>query len=108
VFFVELDDLALQLGQVAALHVVLLVLLLKHGQVLLDLGALLPVQVLAHAAQRLGLRLLCDLPLKALALNALLEHVDLVLVESLNRVDHLLLLRLLLLLALLVLALLLQ
>jgi hypothetical protein len=53
------------------------------------------VQLLLHATQGLCLCLLGDLAFKPLVLDAVLQHVDLVFVEGLNGVNHLLLLGLL-------------
>lgn len=58
----------------------------------MDFRSLLVVQLLLHATQGLCLSLLGNLAFEPLIFNAVLEHVDLVLVEGFNRVNHLLLL----------------
>ena len=98
----------LQIHQVARLHIKLLILLLQHSQVLLQLYLLLHCHLTLHSRQSLLLRLLSYLPFKALSVNPLPQHGDLVLIECLDIVDHCCLLLLFLLLSFSELALLLQ
>ena len=93
--FVEFDDFRLQFVQVRALEVILLILLLQKRQVLLNLLLFGQVQLALHSRQSLNLGVLGDFALELLSFDPFAQHVDLVLVEVLDGVDHHLLLSLL-------------
>ena len=93
--FVEFDDFRLQFVQVRALEVILLVFLLQECQVLLNLLLFGQVQLALHSRQSLNLGVLGNFALELLSFDPFAKHVDLVLVEVLDGVDHHLLLSLL-------------
>lgn len=106
--FIKFNNFLLQIDQVRRLHIKLLILLFQHSQVLLQLHLLLHCHLTLHPRQSLLLRLLSYLPLEALSVNPFPQHRDLVLIESLDIVNHRCLLLLLLRLSFSELALLLQ
>lgn len=104
-FLIHFDDLSFDLGDVAALELVALVLLLQQLQVPLDLLPPLSLELPLKPRHGLLLRLLSHPPLCPLTLDPLTEQLDLVPVVTLDRVHHQTVLLTLPLLRLLVLAL---
>jgi hypothetical protein len=98
--FIKFNNFRLQIYQVRRLHIELLILLLEHCQVFLQLHLFLHRDLPLHSRQSLLLSLLGNLAFEALIVDALLQHLDLVLVEGLNVIDHSMLLLLFLFLSL--------
>lgn len=78
----------LNLPNVAALKLVSVILLLQQLQVSFNLFLFLITDLFLHASQGMLLSLLGDTTLEALAFNALLEELDLVLVVGLDGIHH--------------------
>ena len=76
------------------MEIVLLVLLLEQCQVLLNLLLFGQVQLALHSRQSLNLGVLSNFALELLGFDPFAQHVDLVLIEVLDGVDHHLLLSL--------------
>lgn len=98
----------LNFPNIAALKLVSVVLLLQQLKVSFDLFLFLIADLFLHAVEGMLLSLLGDVTLKALACNALLEELDLVLIVGLDGIHHQPVLKLLLLLILFELTLLLE
>ena len=78
----------LNLPNIAALKLVSVILLLQQLQVSFDFFLFLVTDLFLHAGQGMLLSLLGDATLEALAFNALLEKLDLVLVVGLDGIHH--------------------